>query len=106
MVVGPGDETVELGTGPSCPPSPPVTAGIVEPGIGGKLSSNEAPNDDDGLKVFKPVNVPKPVVCDVGPLAGWAEIDGTVEVVAPVCWVETEVNNVSIEKLLFVVDVI
>ena len=39
-----------------------VAEGVVGPdcGIGGKDSSNEAPNEDVGLKAFKPV---KPVVC-------------------------------------------
>ena len=111
-VVRPGDDTVELGGDPNCPwPSCPwfslAADGVVgpDPGIGGRLSSKDAPNDDDGLKVFNPVNVPKPVVCEASPPVRWTEIDGSVEVVAPVGWVETEENIVS-EKLLFVVDVI
>ena len=62
VVVGPGDETVDTDGDPNCPWFSLVTAGVVgpDPGIGGKLSSNDAPKDDDGLKVFKPVNVPEP----------------------------------------------
>lgn len=72
VVVGPGDETAEFGGDPNCPWFSVVTDGVAgpDPGIGGKLSSSDAPNDDDGLKVFKPVNVPKPVVCEVSPLVG------------------------------------
>ena len=62
VVVGPGDETVDTDGDPNCHRFSLVTAGVADsnPGIGGKLSSNDAPNDDDGLKVFKPVNVPRP----------------------------------------------
>ena len=82
MIVGPGDETVDIDGDPNCPWFSLITAGVAgpDPRIGGKLSSNGAPKDDDGLKVFKPVNVPAP-----GPPVGWTEIDGTVEVVALVC---------------------
>ena len=67
MVVGPGDKTVDTDGNPICPRLSLVIAGVVgpDPGIGGKLSSDDASNGDDGLKVFKPVNVPKP-----GPLVG------------------------------------
>ena len=70
VVAGPGEETVDLGGDPNCPWFSLATAGVVgpDPGIGGKLSSNDAPNDDDGLNVFKPVRVPKPVVCEVTPV--------------------------------------
>ena len=86
VAVGSGEETVGLGRDPNCPLFSAVAAGVVgpDPGIGGKLSSNEAPNDDDGLKVFKPVNFPSPVVCEISPPVGWAEIGGAVEVVTPV----------------------
>lgn len=108
LVAGPGEDTVDVGGDPSCPWFSLVADGVVgpDPGIGGKLSNNDAPNVDDGLKVFNPVNAPRPVACEVRPLAGWTEIDGIVEVVAPVGWVETEENSVSVEKLLFVADVI
>lgn len=112
VVVGPEGEIVGFCGDPGCPsPSCPwfslATDGVVgpDPGIGGRLSNKDAPKDDDGLKVFSPVNAPRPVVCEVSPV-GWADIEGTVEVVAPVGWEETEEKRVSVEKLLFVVDVI
>lgn len=72
VVVGPGEDTVDLGGDPSCPWLSLVANGVVgpDPGIGGRLSNNDAPNDDDGLKVFSPVNVPKPVACEVNPPVG------------------------------------
>ena len=113
MVVRPGDETVEFCGEPSCPcPSCPwfslAADGVVgpDPGIGGRLSNNDAPKDDDGLKVFNPVNAPRPVAFEVSPVVGCTEIDGTVELVVPVGWEETEEKSVSVVELLFVVDVI
>ena len=87
FAAGPGEDTVEFDGGdPSCPWLSLVADGVVgpDPGIGGRLSNNDAPNDDDGLKVFNPVNVPRPVVCEVSPPVGWTETDGAVEVVTPV----------------------
>ena len=77
---------MEFDGDPSCPWPSLVAEGVVgpDPGIGGRLSNNDAPNDDDGLNVFNPVNVPRPVVFEVNPPVGWKEIDGMVEVVAPV----------------------
>jgi len=108
VVVVPGEDTVEFSRDPNCPWFSLAVDGVVgpDPGIGGRLSNNDAPNDDDGLKVFSPVNAPRPAECEVGPPVGWTETDGIVEVVAPVGWVEREENSVSVEKLLFVVDVI
>lgn len=72
LTAGPGEDTVDLGGDPSCPWFSLVADGVVgpDPGIGGRLSNNDVPNDDDGLKVFNPVNVPRPVGCEVSPVVG------------------------------------
>ena len=56
--------------------------------LAGIESSNEAPNDEDGLKAFKPAN---PVAWDVSGLDRLLELEETV--VAPVAWLESELEN-------------
>jgi hypothetical protein len=72
----------------------PVTAGVVgpDPAIGGRDSSNEAPNEDVGLKGFNP---PSPVMCDLtddvepGPSGVAVECD---VLAAPVGWDDSGVE--------------
>ena len=66
-------------------------------GMGGRLSRSAAPNEDDGLNAFRPLN---PVVCrcsGAAPPADEIEIDGAPPEmeVAPVGWDETEEKRVS-----------
>jgi hypothetical protein len=76
--------------GDECPPNGevvplPLSAGVPgkDPGIGGKDSSNDAPNDDDGLNGFKPTN---PVNWGFREL-GLEDIE---VLVAPVSWLEND----------------
>ncbi len=56
-------------------------AGDGDPVMAGNESIKEAPNDDEGLKGFKPV---KPVMCDfTGAMVGLC-VDGNDEFVVPV----------------------
>jgi hypothetical protein len=81
----------------------PVIAGVVgsDPATGGRDSSNEAPNEDVGLKGFKPVN---PVMCDLTEEMGDVDpvANGIVDVVlvdksdalaTPVGWDDSGVEN-------------
>lgn len=72
----------------------PVIAGVVgwDPGTGGRDSSREAPNDEDGLNGFKPVN---PVTCD---FTGVSVVEKEVLVV-PVAWLERVDENNELEKV-------
>ena len=63
----------------------PFNAGVPgkDPGIGGKDSSSDAPNDDDGLKGFKPAN---PVIWGLRELV----LDTMEVLVPPVGWLEND----------------
>ena len=107
----PNDEPSPVGWEDS-PGKPVVWDEIVEPGVdeggepagvegadgmGGSDSRSAAPNEDEGLNAFRPLN---PVVCrcsGAAPPADEIEIDGAPPEmeVAPVGWEETEEKRVS-----------
>lgn len=72
----------------------PVIAGVAgpEPAIEGRVSSNEAPNEDVGLKGFNPAN---PVRFDLTGEMGDVELvmNGVAVAFTPVVWSDSGVKN-------------